>query len=194
MGMVFEGYRILKTYNLDVSSSVDKKTVHPYKEWTRVGVATAAPSAFYLIFWGFNLAAGNNGNWIHRLTNFLGSLLRFNALVIVYFILMASGSYGTSAEVALGTDWAMEINDDSNYTSTFNQAMLIQILNLVFSFTAFDGMKKYYKYQVKQREEEKKLAEKQKNRRILDGNCPQDMKEIDNYCYFGEDKQWDWDF
>ena len=58
--------------------------------------------------------------------------------------------------MALGTDWAMEINDDSNYTSTFNQAMLIQILNLVFSFTAFDGMKKHYKYEVKQRAERKK--------------------------------------
>ena len=115
MGMVYQGYRTLKIYYLDVSSATAKKQ-HPYKDWTSVGLATAGPSAFYLVFWFFNLFIGNNGNFVHKLSNSIASLIRFNALVIVYFILMASGSYGSDAEVALDTDWALTINDDDNYT------------------------------------------------------------------------------
>ena len=159
-----------------------------------MGLATAGPSALYLVFWFFNLFIGNNGNFVHKLSTNIALLLRFNALVIVYFILMASGSYGSDSEVALGTDWALTINDDENYTTMFNQSMLIQILNLVFSFTAFDGMNKHYKAEVKQREIDKKNADKAKNKAILEGNCPANMVEVEDYCYYKEDKDWDWEF
>lgn len=107
--LLYFAYYIYKTYNLDVDASVDKTRVHPYKEWTTTAQAIGGPNAAYLAFWVVNYIIGNKGNFIHRLLVAFTKLYLVQPFVMFGMTLYASSSYGSSYDVALGTDWAMTV-------------------------------------------------------------------------------------
>ena len=112
------GFSILKHYNLDLDSSIDKEQ-HPYDEWNTVAYSWMGPYIWQITLWAVNAVIGNNGNAVDWFFNASYLLLFGQPLASFYFGLKASESYGTEAEVDLGTDWAMTIADDSKYNFYF---------------------------------------------------------------------------
>lgn len=108
--------------------------------------------------------------------------------------LWASSSYGTAAKVALGTDWAFTVADDSNYESILNITALSFILSLVFTYMAHGNMQRDFDNQTALLKEEAQFAKEEARKDLFSGDCPAGMEDKDGLCYYREDHDWDWGF
>jgi hypothetical protein len=89
-----------------------------------------------MVLWIVNLIIGHNGNLFDKLVVWDLNFMLTAPVATLLGAFYTSSSYGSIAEVALGTDWAMTIADDPHYTVLFNSAILISVLNLIFEVTA----------------------------------------------------------
>ena len=86
------------------------------KEWAYTSYAYIFPYSFAAVFWLLNLIFGHNGNWLDHLDLFLDDIMMFAPIGAAIATLNASKNYGTTAEVAAGTDWVYTVDTDTKYS------------------------------------------------------------------------------
>ena len=141
--MVAFGSVIYYLYNYSLAAGTDK-TWHPYYEWTYESYLMVGSYGQFFFFWLLNLFIGHNGNFLDRFVLWDLNLMLLAPIAALLGAFYTSSSYGTIAEVALGTDWATTIADDKYYSVMFNGCILITILNLIFEITARPSIKGLY--------------------------------------------------
>lgn len=156
MSMVGFGSVLYYFYNLSLAAGTDK-TQHPYKEWTYEAYLMVGAYGQFTVLWFVNLIIGHNGNILDKLVVWDLNLMLIAPVATLLGAFYTSSNYGSIAEVALGTEWAMTIADDPHYSVLFNSAILISVLNLIFEVTARPSIAALY--QQKLTEKAKKAAD-----------------------------------
>ena len=138
------GSAVYYFYNLSLAAGTDE-SMHPYPEWTYEAYFLIASYGQFFVLWLFNLILDHNGNFLDRLLIWDLDLMLLAPIAALVGVFYTSSSYGTISEVALGTDWAITIDDDEHYNVIFNGTILMAILNFIFEITARPAIKGLYR-------------------------------------------------
>ena len=134
---------IYYTYNKGLDASLDAD-LHPFKEWTQESYILMGTNFTYGFFWLMNLILDHNAGFLDRITLILSNLMILAPFAAIAGVFIASSAYGSAAEVALGTDWALTIEDDSDYSLIFNLTALLAILNFSWAFMSRGSLSESY--------------------------------------------------
>jgi hypothetical protein len=153
------------------------------------------PNFTYGFFWLMNYVFDHNAGFLDRITLLLSNLMILAPFASIVGVFIASSAYGTDVEVALGTDWAITIEDDSKYTLMFNLTALLAILNFSWAFMSRGSLVASYDEKIEMKAESERIARGDARDLVFSGDCDIGFVEDPKtgLCYYPEDKDWDWD-
>ena len=169
--------------------------MHPYKEWTYLAYAWSLPSAGMVVLWLINYIFGHDGDFVDWVFKTLYFLMFLQAPACLVGGLWASQSYGTEAEVTLGTDWALTVDDDPDYSFVLLINSVISFVSLMWHIMAYGALDLNYDAIQMDKKYQKEQEAREEKKEFRSGDCDFGMIEGEGgLCYHPKDKEWNWEF
>ena len=118
--------------------------MQPYLQWKYESIAFMASYSSIFFMWILNIAFDHNGGWFDHLFYNVAFFNQIMPYITLYGVFNTSSSYGTDKQVSTNTKWALTVNSDPYYSSSFNLSIFSSLLGTVFQFAVLKTLKADY--------------------------------------------------